>query len=81
MNNIPNIRKPLYLLDTIQKEKYLEIAIFDDGLTIPLVFEENNINYSKDGEAIRMALEGKTTKKEDISRGYGLEPLGILSKH
>lgn len=53
-------------------EKYLEIVIFDDGLTIPIVFEENNINYSKDSEAIKMALEGKTTKKEDISRGYGL---------
>ena len=52
--------------------KWLEVVIFDNGLTIPFVFEKNNINYSKDSEAIKMALEGKTTKREDISRGYGL---------
>lgn len=54
------------------EEKQLEIGVFDDGLTIPLVFEKNDIQFSKDSEAIKMALEGTTTKKEDITRGFGL---------
>lgn len=54
------------------EKNIVEILIFDDGLTIPFVFEKNKIKFFKDSEAIRMALEGTTTKKEDISRGYGL---------
>jgi anti-sigma regulatory factor (Ser/Thr protein kinase) len=53
-------------------ERSLKICIYDNGLSIPKVFRNNKINFSNDSEAIRMALEGKTTKKEDISRGFGL---------
>ncbi len=62
------------------KEKCLEIGVFDDGLSIPVVFEKNNINYSKDSDAIKMALEGKTTKQEDISRGFGLRTTRAIVK-
>lgn len=54
------------------RENIVEILIFDDGLTIPFVFEKNKIKFFKDSEAVKMALEGTTTKKEDISRGFGL---------
>lgn len=54
------------------KNEYTQVVIYDDGLSIPTVFEKNNINFSKDSEAIEMALNGKTTKKEDILRGFGL---------
>jgi len=60
--------------------KWLEIVIFDNGLTIPSVFTKNNINYLKDSDALRMALEGKTTKNEDISRGYGLRTTNNIVK-
>ncbi len=60
------------LLKYNPKKAQTEIGIFDDGLSIPFVFEKNNILFSKDSEAIKMAIEGKTTKKEDITRGYGL---------
>ncbi|MBR9704859.1 sensor histidine kinase [Candidatus Pacearchaeota archaeon] len=51
---------------------YIDIGVFDNGLTIPKVFEKNNIKFSKDSEAILLALSGTTTKKEDPSRGHGL---------
>ena len=54
------------------KEEIVKILIYDDGLTIPLIFDKNSINFSEDNEAIKMALMGTTTKKEDISRGFGL---------
>ena len=53
-------------------ENMVEMLIFDDGLTIPFVFEKNNKKFSKDSEAIKMALEGTTTKREAILRGFGL---------
>lgn len=54
------------------KKKYVDIGILDNGLTIPLVFEEHNIKFKKDSEAIKKALSGTTTKNEEPARGYGL---------
>jgi len=62
------------------EEGIIEICIFDDGLTIPSVFEKNSISFLKDCDAIRMALEGKTTKKEDIARGFGLRTTRAIVK-
>jgi len=62
------------------KEKQVEAAVFDDGFSIPVVFEKNKIRFSKDFEAIKMAIEGKTTKKEDISRGFGLRTIREIVK-
>lgn len=53
-------------------EKIIKILIFDDGLTIPFVFEKNGIKFLNDSEAMNLALKGTTTKKEDIPRGFGL---------
>ena len=55
-----------------ESDKELEIIIFDDGETIPKIFEKNNVKFAQDSLVIKMALEGKTTKKEDIKRGFGL---------
>ena len=54
------------------KENKVEIAIFNDGVSIPVVFKNNKIKFSRDSEAIKMALGGTTTKRYDISRGFGL---------
>lgn len=61
------------------QKKTIDIAIFDDGLTIPGVFEKHNVCFESDSDSIRKAVyEGITTKKED-SRGYGLRTCKELS--
>lgn len=61
-------------------EKIIEIGVFDDGLSIPFVFEKSRIQFQKDSEAIKKAIEGTTTKKEDISRGFGLKTIKEIIK-
>jgi len=62
-----------------QKE-YLDIAVLDDGISIPFNFEKNNISFKKDSEAIRKALFGEvTTKKGEKMRGYGLKSCKDIS--
>ena len=61
-------------------KKYVDLGVFDDGISIPGLFEKNNIKFSKDSEAINLALSGTTTKKEEISRGFGLESSKKLVK-
>lgn len=55
-------------------KEHLDIAVFDNGVTIPLLFEKNNIKFDKDSEAILKAVSGEiTTKKGEEMRGYGLK--------
>src|SRR3989344_2971724 len=54
-------------------KNYIDIGILDNGLSIPKVFEDNGIPFSEDFEAIEKAMAGVTTKKGDISRGFGLQ--------
>ena len=55
-------------------KEYLDIAVFDNGITIPLNFEKNNIIFKTDSDAILEALSGRiTTKKEEKMRAYGLK--------
>lgn len=67
-----NYFKAYAFLKQHTKEGIIEVLIFDDGLTIPFVFKKNKIKFSTSGEAIKLALEGTTTKKEAIPRGFGL---------
>ncbi len=55
-----------------QKE-YVDIGILDNGLSIPKVFENNKISFTEDFDAIAKAMSGVTTKKEDGTRGFGLQ--------
>ncbi len=62
-----------------QKE-YLDIAVLDNGITIPYNFEKNKINFSNDSEAIKKALYGEvTTKKKEKMRGFGLKSCKDIS--
>jgi len=55
------------------KKKLVDIAVFDNGISIPALFEQNKIPFQKDSEAIKKAVWGEvSTKKNDITRGYGL---------
>ena len=56
------------------KKEYLDMAVLDNGITIPLNFEKNNISFREDSNAIKKALYGEvTTKKHEKMRGYGLK--------
>lgn len=54
-----------------KNKKEINIGIFDDGITIPGAFEARSISIKDDSDAIKQALEGKSTKKEE-GRGTGL---------
>lgn len=62
------------------QKNYIDIGILDDGLSIPRVFEKNKISFQKDSQAILMAFDGTTTKKEEIARGFGLRSTKELVK-
>lgn len=62
------------------KKEYLDLAVFDNGITIPFNFEKNNISFNKDSDAIKRALWGEvTTKKNEKMRGYGLKSCREIS--
>ncbi|MFH1585145.1 MAG: hypothetical protein ABIB79_00065 [archaeon] len=61
-------------------KEYLDIAVLDNGITIPFNFEKNKVKFDKDSEAINMAISGKiTTKKGEEMRGYGLKSCRDIS--
>ncbi|MCS3924416.1 hypothetical protein [Methanosalsum natronophilum] len=53
-----------------EKQGFVDIAIFDDGISIPCCFENHGIHIDNDCAAIEMAIQGKSTKSQE--RGYGL---------
>ncbi len=61
-------------------KKIVDIAIFDNGISIPSLFEKHKIQFKNDAEAINKAVSGKvTTKKEEQMRGFGLRTCSNLS--
>lgn len=61
-------------------KREVEIIVFDDGLTIPGVFDKNSVSFNGDSEAIERALSGEISTKEDEGgRGYGLRTCRKIS--
>jgi len=64
-------------------KREVEIIVFDDGLTIPGVFDKNNVVSNGDSEAIEKALSGEISTKEisenEEGRGFGLRTCRKLS--
>jgi len=61
-------------------KKQVDIAVFDNGVSIPGLFEKNEIKFKEDFDAIKKAVfDGKTTKKEEPTRGFGLRTCRKLS--
>ena len=54
------------------KKGYVDIAILDNGITIPGAYEKNKIEFKDDAEALDKALSGISTKIGELSRGKGL---------
>jgi len=65
------------------QKREVEIIVFDNGLTIPGVFSNNNVSFKLDSEAIEKALSGEVSTKEisesEEGRGYGLRTCRVLS--
>jgi len=62
------------------QKREVEIIVFDDGLTIPRVFDNNDVIFNGDSEAIEKALSGHiSTKEEKDGRGYGLRTCRKIS--
>ncbi|KXS42317.1 MAG: hypothetical protein AWU58_1499 [Methanohalophilus sp. T328-1] len=53
-----------------EKLGFVEITIYDDGLSIPFCFEKHDISIHNDCQAIEEAIKGRSTKSDE--RGYGL---------
>lgn len=62
-----------------QKE-YMDLAVLDNGVSIPLNFEKNDKKFESDSDAIIKAVSGDiSTKKNEGLRGYGLKSCKNLS--
>lgn len=53
------------------KKNIVDIGVIDNGISIPSLFEKNNIFFNKDTDALSDALKGVSTKPEGY-RGFGL---------
>ncbi len=61
-------------------KKMVDIAVFDNGVSIPKLFEKHNISFNGDQEAIKKAVWGEvTTKSNEEMRGFGLRTCKKLS--
>jgi len=61
-------------------KEILDIAVFDNGISIPTLFEKHKVSFENDQDAIKKAVWGEvTTKEHDITRGYGLKTCKKLS--
>ena len=52
-------------------KKFLDICILDTGISIPGSYEAHGVEFETDGEAIKKALSGVSTRREG-GRGKGL---------
>ncbi|MDP3734232.1 MAG: ATP-binding protein [Nanoarchaeota archaeon] len=59
-------------------KKYIDIGVVDNGYSIPGVFTDNGIDFVEDHNAIKLALEGVSTKNEE-GRGKGLQSTSKLT--
>lgn len=62
------------------KKEIVDIAVFDNGISIPALFERHHISFNRDKDAIKKAVWGEVTTKEDEKmRGFGLRTCKELS--
>ncbi|MEK6836261.1 MAG: hypothetical protein AABX94_01185 [Nanoarchaeota archaeon] len=54
------------------KKGHIDIAILDNGITIPGAYEKNNLEFRDDSQALTKALSGISTKVGELGRGKGL---------
>ena len=69
----PNFTQGSILIQFYENKRHVDIGVFDNGITIPGVYEKNKVEFENDCDAISKALGGISTKEGEISRGKGLE--------
>lgn len=60
-------------------KEYVDIAVLDNGITIPGSYESHKLHFGSDPEALDKALKGLSTKKE-VERGRGLSTVSNVVK-
>ncbi|MCK9150480.1 ATP-binding protein [Methanobacterium alcaliphilum] len=64
--------KAFIMAQEYPKKEFTEICIYDNGISIPQCFQNHGFDSSSDANYIHQAINGKSTKKEDTGRGYGI---------
>jgi hypothetical protein len=65
-----NFERATVMAQVYKTKGFVEISIYDDGISIPGSFEKFNIEFKHDSYAIQKAINGTSTKDDD--RGHGL---------
>ncbi len=60
-------------------KKYVELCLFDNGITIPGNFRQYGVPVENDTHAIMEALKGRSTKSQERGKGLG-SSMKILTK-
>lgn len=64
-------RNAMVMAQRYQKKGFVEVTFYDDGITIPGSLRKAGFSYDTDLEAIKDAVNGRSSK-EELERGYGL---------
>ncbi|PKP56930.1 MAG: hypothetical protein CVT89_05350, partial [Candidatus Altiarchaeales archaeon HGW-Altiarchaeales-2] len=56
----------------LKKKEEVEICVIDEGVGFKEAYKKAGIDMNNDIDAIRSALEGKSSKKEEDGRGWGI---------
>lgn len=65
-----NFNNASVMAQRYESKGFVEISIYDDGISIPACFEKHGLSFSHDCYAIVDAINGLSTKGD--GRGYGL---------
>lgn len=80
IDNHSEFRRASLMAQYYPTKKIVDIAVFDNGISIPALFERSNIYFEGDTDAIKKAVWGEvTTKQNEITRGFGLRTCKKLS--
>jgi hypothetical protein len=64
-------RNAMVMAQRYEKKRFVEVTFYDDGITIPGSLRKAGFRYSEDLDAIKDAVNGRSSK-EEYERGYGL---------
>jgi hypothetical protein len=75
IDNHSNFNNAFMMAQKYPKKGFTEFCAYDDGISIPGNFQNHGIEFTNDSEAIKLAMNGTSTKYEDDGRGWGINSL------
>jgi len=54
------------------KKEFIEICVYDNGISIPKCFENHGYEFGSDANSIYEAINAKSTRYGEKGRGYGI---------